>query len=58
MPNKRTMGGEGLGLMPLMGIAVVVLIVVGAIGFTIYGSSAEPTTRHYEQAVPDDRLPH
>lgn len=58
MPNRRTMGNDGPGLVTLIGIAVVVLILAGAVGFTIYGGSVEPATRHYEQAVPDDRLPH
>ncbi|HVU20375.1 MAG TPA: hypothetical protein VHE09_06550 [Rhizomicrobium sp.] len=49
---------DGMGLMPILGIAVAVLVVAGAIGFTIYGSSVQPPTRHYEQVVPDDRLPH
>jgi hypothetical protein len=56
--NRRSMGGEGMGLAPMIGIAVAVLLVAGAIGFTIYGGSVQPTTRHYEQVVPDDRLPH
>ena len=59
MRSRRTMSsGDGMGLMPMIGIALVVLIVASAIGFTIYGGSVEPTTRHYEQVVPDDRLPH
>jgi len=57
--SRRSMsGGDGMGLAPMIGIAVAVLIVAGAIGFTIYGGSVQPTTRHYEQVVPDDRLPH
>lgn len=57
--NRRSMsGGEGMGLAPMIGAAVIVLLVVSAIGFTIYGGSVQPVTRHYEQAVPDDRLPH
>jgi hypothetical protein len=52
------MGNDGMGLTPLIGIAVAVLIVAGAVGLTIYGGSAQPITRHFEQVVPDDRLPH
>ena len=58
MRNRRTMSNEGMGLMPVIGIALVVLIVASAIGFTIYGGSVQPTIRHHEQVVPDDHLPH
>lgn len=58
MRSRRTMSNDGMGLTPLIGIAVAVLVVAGAIGFTIYGGSVQPTTRHYEQVVPDDHLPH
>jgi hypothetical protein len=47
-----------MGLAPMIGVAVVVLLIVSAIGFTIYGGSVQPVSRHYEQVVPDDRLPH
>jgi hypothetical protein len=56
--SRRTMSNEGLGLAPMIGIVVAVLIVAGAIGLTIYGGSVQPASRHYEQVVPDDRLPH
>jgi hypothetical protein len=58
MRSRRTMSNDGLGLMPLIGIAVAVLIVASAVGLTVYGGSTEPATKHFEQAVPDDRLPH
>ena len=59
MRSRRTMSSsDGMGLMPMIGTALAVLVVAGAIGFTIYGGSVQPTTRHYEQVVPDDRLPH
>jgi high-affinity Fe2+/Pb2+ permease len=58
MRSRRTMSNDGMGLMPVIGIAVAVLIVASAIGFTIYGGSVQPVTRHFEQVVPDDRLPH
>lgn len=51
-------GSDGMGLMSMIGIAAAVLVVAGAVGFTVYGGSVQPTTRHYEQVVPDDRLPH
>ena len=44
--------------MPVIAIAVIVLILGSAIGLTIYGGLAEPVTKHYEQVVPDDHLPH
>jgi hypothetical protein len=52
------MSNEGMGLAPVIGIVVAVLAVMGAIGLTIYGGSVQPASRHYEQVVPDDRLPH
>lgn len=59
MRSRRTMSGsDGMGLMSMIGIAAAVLVVAGAVGFTVYGGSVQPTTRHYEQVVPDDRLPH
>ena len=47
-----------MGLVPVIGLVLAGLVAMAAIGFTIYGGSAQPTTRHIEQAVPDDRLPH
>lgn len=60
MRNRRTMSsdGVGMGLVPMIGLALVVLIVAAAIGFTIYGGSVQPATSHVEQVVPDDKLPH
>jgi hypothetical protein len=34
------------------------LVVVAAIGLTFYGSRVDPVPRHFEQVVPDERLPH
>ena len=56
--SRRTMGGDGMGLAPMIGIVVAVLIVAGVIGVTVYGGSVQPASTHIEQVVPDDRLPH
>ena len=60
MRNRRTISGDGvgMGLVPVIGLVLAGLVAMAAIGFTIYGGSAQPTTRHIEQAVPEDRLPH
>jgi hypothetical protein len=58
MRPRRTMGGEGLGWASWLGISGAVVLVVAVIGLTIYGGRVEPDTQHYEQVVPDDRLPH
>jgi hypothetical protein len=39
-------------------IVVAGLLVASAVGLGIYGSRVEPPSRHYEQVVPDERLPH
>jgi hypothetical protein len=56
--SRRTMSGDGMGLAPMIGIVVAVLIVAGVIVLTVYGGSVQPASTHIEQVVPDDRLPH
>ena len=58
MRSRRTMGGEGIGWASLLGISAVAALLVAAVGFTIYGGRVEPDSHHYEQVVPDERLPH
>lgn len=58
MRSRRTLGGEGPGLASWLGILVITVLIVGAIGLTIYGGRVTPESHHYEQVVPDDRLPH
>lgn len=52
------MGNEGLGWASWLGISAVAALVVAAVGLTIYGGRIEPDSHHFEQVVPDDRLPH
>lgn len=56
MRARRTLGREGMGWAPWLGIAVVVLVVASATGLAIYGGTVQPPSRHYEQAVPNDRF--
>lgn len=58
MRTRRTMGSEGFGWASWLGILAIAVLVVAALTLTIYGGRVEPVTHHYEQAVPDDRLPH
>ena len=58
MRSRRTMGNEGLGWASWLGISAVAALVVAAVGLTIYGGRIEPDSHHFEQVVPDDRLPH
>jgi Sec-independent protein translocase protein TatA len=39
-------------------IVVALVVVFGTAGLGIYGGRVHPAARHYEQVVPDDRLPH
>jgi hypothetical protein len=52
------MGNEGIGWGSWLGMSAAVLLVVAAVAVTIYGGRVEPESHHYEQAIPDDRLPH
>ena len=52
------MGREGMGWGTWLGIVVAVVIVAGVIGLGVYGGRVHPPTRHIEQVVPDDHLPH
>ena len=45
-----------MGWTARIGIAVVVLLILGAVGLTIYGSMLKPPHRTYEQVLPNDRL--
>jgi hypothetical protein len=58
MRARRNLGQEGMGWGAWLGIIVVGLIVMSAVGLEIYGGRVQPPQRHYEQVVPDDRLPH
>ena len=58
MRGRRNLGQEGMGWAAWLVIVVAGLVVVGAVGLSIYGGRVQPTTRHYEQVVPDERLSH
>lgn len=58
MRARRTMGQEGLGWAAWLAIVVAGVLVIGSVGLGIYGGNVEPAKRHYEQAVPDEKLPH
>ena len=58
MRTKRTMGGEGSRWGVWLALAILVVVVLGGVALSIYGGRLEPVSRHYEQVVPDDRLPH
>ena len=52
---RRNEDSMGWGVRLLIGI--VVLLVAGGIGLTIYGGHVAPTQHPVEQVVPNDRLP-
>jgi hypothetical protein len=51
------MGQDGMGWAAWLGIVVAGLVVVSAVGLSIYGGRVQPPSRHYEQVVPNDRFP-
>jgi hypothetical protein len=57
MRARRTIGNEGMGLGAWLGIAAVALVILGAVGLTVYGGSVKPAQHPIEQVVPDDHLP-
>lgn len=46
-----------MGWTARIGIAAVVLLFLGAIALTVYGSMVRPPHRTYEQTLSDDRFP-
>ncbi|HVZ92546.1 MAG TPA: hypothetical protein VG843_12920 [Rhizomicrobium sp.] len=52
------MGAENAKWGLWLALAILAAIILGGVGLSIYGGRLEPVSRHYEQAVPDDRLPH
>ncbi|HEX4293927.1 MAG TPA: hypothetical protein VHZ29_07320 [Rhizomicrobium sp.] len=57
MRTRRNMGQDGMGWAAWLGIVVAGLVVVSAVGLSIYGGRVQPPSRHYEQVVPNDRFP-
>jgi hypothetical protein len=53
--RRRNEDSMGWGVRFLIGI--VVLLVAGGIGLTIYGGHVAPAQHPIEQVVPNDRLP-
>lgn len=45
-----------MGWTARIGLAVVVLALLGAIGLAVYGGMVKPPHRTFEEAVPHDRL--
>ncbi len=45
-----------MGWTARIGIAVVVILILGAVGLAIYGSTLKPPHRVYEEVVPNERL--
>lgn len=58
MRTRRNLGQEGTGWAAWLAIAAAGLLVVGAVGLSIYGGKIRPVSRHYEQVVPDERISH
>lgn len=58
MRTRRNLGQDGMGWAAWLVIALAGLIVVSAVGLSIYGGRVQPQSRHYEQVVPDARLAH
>ncbi len=55
MMRRRNEDSMGWGLR--IAIGVVALVLVGAVGLTIYGGRVQPAQHPVEQVVPNDRLP-
>jgi hypothetical protein len=53
--RRRSEDSMGWGVRFLIG--VVVLLVAGGIGLTVYGGHVAPARHPIEQVVPNDRLP-
>lgn len=53
--RNRNMESTGWGLR--IGIGVAALVLVSAIGLSIYGGRVKPVQHPVEQTISDDRLP-
>ena len=53
----RNRNSDGMGWGSRIGIGVAVVVLVGAIGLTVYGGRVQPRTHPVEQIVPNDKLP-
>jgi len=58
MRGRQKMGQDSMGWGTWLGIIVAGAIVAAAVGLGIYGGRVQPSTRHYEQVVPNDRFAH
>jgi hypothetical protein len=53
----RTRNTEAMGWGVRVAIGVTVLVLVGAVGLSVYGGRVKPVQHPVEQAISDDRLP-
>jgi hypothetical protein len=53
----RTRNTETMGWGLRIGIGVAVLVLLGAVGLSIYGGRVRPVQHPVEQTISDDRLP-
>jgi hypothetical protein len=49
---------EGMGWGMRVGLGIAVLLVVGAVGLSIYAGRVTPARHSVEQVLPDDKFPH
>lgn len=49
--------GETMGWAARIGLAVLVLLILGAGGLAYYGGTLKPPHRTYEQVLPNDQFP-
>jgi hypothetical protein len=55
--DMRNRNSDGMGWGSRIGIGVAVVVLIGAIGLTVYGGRVQPRTHPVEQIVPNDKLP-
>jgi hypothetical protein len=47
-----------MGWTARIGLTVLVLLILGAVGLAVYAGSLKPPHRTYEQVLSNDRFPH
>lgn len=53
----RTRNTDSMSWGVRIGIGVAVLVLLGAVGLSIYGGRVQPVQHQVEQTISDDRLP-
>ncbi|MEJ1969842.1 MAG: hypothetical protein WDN03_14575 [Rhizomicrobium sp.] len=53
----RSRNTESMGWGLRIAIGAGVLVLIGAVGLSIYGGRVQPRTHPVEQIIPNDRLP-